>query len=57
MDNYIKHPFENVITVENIITAFYMELSKDFYYPGESHDFWELVYIDKGEMICTVNDN
>ena len=57
MDNYIKYPFENVITVENIITAFYMELSKDFYYPGESHDFWELVYIDKGEMICTVNDN
>ncbi len=57
MNNYIKHTFENVITVENIITAFYMELSKDFYYSGESHDFWELVYIDKGEMICTVNDN
>ena len=32
-----------------------MELSKDFHYEGESHDFWEMVYIDKGEMICTAD--
>ena len=32
-----------------------MELSKDFYYEGESHDFWEMVYIDKGEMLCTAD--
>ena len=33
-----------------------MELSKDFYYDGEKHDFWEMVYIDKGEMICTADE-
>ena len=33
-----------------------MELSKNFYYEGEKHDFWEMVYIDKGEMICTADD-
>lgn len=54
---FLKHSFETVISVEKIVTAFYMELSKDFYYPGESHDFWELVYIDRGEMVCTAKEN
>lgn len=53
--NFIKHNFPLTFRVENLITIFYMELSKDFYYEGESHDFWEMVYIDKGEMICTVD--
>lgn len=56
-ENFKKVSFETVISVKKIITAFYMELSKDFYYPGESHDFWELVYIDRGEMVCTAKDN
>jgi AraC-like DNA-binding protein len=34
-----------------------MELNKNFCYGGESHDFWEMVYIDKGEMICTADKN
>ena len=34
-----------------------MELSKNFCYDGERHDFWEIVYIDKGEMICTADKN
>jgi quercetin dioxygenase-like cupin family protein len=34
-----------------------MELSKNFCYEGERHDFWEMVYIDKGEMICTADKN
>ncbi len=54
---FLKHSFETVVSVEKIVTAFYMELSKDFYYPGESHDFWELVYIDRGEMVCTAKEN
>lgn len=33
-----------------------MELSKNFYYEGEKHDFWEMVYIDKGEMFCIADE-
>ena len=54
-DNFIRHGFPSVFRIEKIITIFYMEFSKDFYYDGESHDFWEMVYIDKGEMLCTAN--
>lgn len=32
-------------------------MSKDFHYDGESHDFWEMVYIDKGQMVCTADKN
>ena len=54
-DNFIRLGFEKVFNVEKIITVFYMELSKDFRHDGERHDFWEMVYIDKGEMICTAD--
>ncbi len=53
--DFIKLGFDKIFNVEKIITIFYMELSKDFHYEGESHDFWEMVYIDKGEMVCTAD--
>ena len=55
-DNFTRISFDKIFNVEKIITIFYMELSKNFYYEGEKHDFWEMVYIDKGEMICTADD-
>lgn len=54
-DNFTRWRFEKIFNVEKIITIFYMELPKSFRYDGESHDFWEMVYIDKGEMICTAD--
>ena len=56
-DNFTRVSFERVFHVEKIITIFYMEFSKNFSYEGESHDFWEMVYIDKGEMVCTADKN
>ena len=55
MDKFIRHGLPGVIHIRKIITIFYMELSKDFHYGGESHNFWEMVYIDKGEMLCTAD--
>lgn len=56
-DNFTLLGFEKVFNIDKIITLFYMELPKNFYYDGEKHDFWEMVYIDKGEMICTAGSN
>lgn len=55
MDDFVRHGLPGVIHIRKIITIFYMELSKDFHYDGEQHNFWEMVYIDKGEMICTAD--
>jgi len=53
---YQIKPVKHVIRVQSIVTIHYFELSKNFYYPGESHDFWEMVYVDKGEVIITADD-
>lgn len=55
MDKFIRQGLPSVIHIRKIITIFYMELSKDFRNPGEQHNFWEMVYIDKGEMLCTAD--
>ena len=56
-DKFTGIGFERIFNIEKIITLFYMELSKNFHYGGEQHDFWEMVYIDKGEMLCTADKN
>ena len=56
-DKFIGLGFERIFNIDRIITIFYMELSKNFHYDGEKHDFWEMVYIDKGEMLCTADTN
>lgn len=52
-DNFIRYGFEKVLNVEKLITVFYIEFSKNFIYDGEQHDFWEMVYVDRGEVLCT----
>ena len=52
-NKFTRIPLESKFSVNGVYTLFYMEMSKDLSYGGESHDFWEMVYIDKGEMICT----
>lgn len=41
------------IEIIKIATCFYMEYDKDFCFPGEVHDFWELVYCDHGRLQIT----
>lgn len=44
------HPPQMLIEIEQILTLYYFEFSKEYSYTGEKHDFWELVYVDKGEL-------
>jgi AraC-like DNA-binding protein/quercetin dioxygenase-like cupin family protein len=47
---YIKTQIKNVINVTKIVTIHYYEFDKNFTFDGEKHDFWEMVYIDKGKV-------
>lgn len=53
---YIPYTVQNLLTVTKIVTIHYLEPEKDFVSDGESHDFWELVYADKGNVICTAGN-
>lgn len=48
---YVKTPLKREITIDSIITIHYFEYMKDFVFHGESHDFWEFLYVDKGSVI------
>ncbi len=39
-----------MITVDEIVSVHYFEYSSNYYFEGERHDFWELLYVDKGEL-------
>jgi len=53
--NYIKHKIANLISINKIVTIHYYELDKNFSFDGESHNFWEMVYVDSG--IVEINAN
>lgn len=37
--------------IHDIYSVHYFEYMSDFYFKGESHDFWEFCYVDKGEIV------
>lgn len=43
----------HVFNVESIGNVSYYRLSKDYCFPGETHNTWELLYIDRGSLIVT----
>ncbi len=53
---YYKHKLENLLVVSKIITIHYFEFDKNYVSHVESHDFWELVYADRGDLICSSGD-
>lgn len=44
-------------TVERFCTAFRYQWDDGFFYSGESHDFWEIVYVEAGEVQVTEDAN
>lgn len=50
---YHPTPLETVVSVDQLYTIHYFEYYRDYIFDGEQHDFWELLYIDKGEIAAT----
>ena len=53
---YYRHKIDNLLVVSKIITVHYFEFDKHFASEGEAHDFWEMVYVESGEFLCTAGD-
>ena len=52
MKKYYRYKIENLLVIKKIVTIHYFEFDKNYRFEGESHDFWELLYVDKGNLIC-----
>lgn len=48
---YIETKLKREIVIDSIITIHYFEYMRDFVFRGESHAFWEFMYVDKGSVI------
>ena len=53
---YIKTRLKKDISIDSIITIHYFEYVKDFVFSGESHDFWEFLYVDNGVVNVQADD-
>lgn len=47
---YVPTHLRQDITVDYLVTVHYFEYAKNYVFEGEKHDFWELLYVDKGEV-------
>lgn len=52
---YVGTHLDCDIRIDEVFTVHYFEYTKNFHYLGESHDFWECVYVDRGEIIATAD--
>ena len=51
--SYVKTRPKTVIGISRIVTIHYFEFGPNFVFCGERHDFWEMVYVDKGAVrVC-----
>ena len=55
-ETYIKTRIQNVINISKIVTIHYYEFDRNFAFAGERHDFWEMVYVDRGTVEVQQDD-
>ena len=42
-----------LLSVSKIVTIHYQRLTKNYTFPEEWHDFWEMIYCDKNSIYVT----
>ena len=52
MKKYFSYHVKKEVTVQNLVTIETLDISQDFSYPAESHEFYEIAYIDSGAIVC-----
>lgn len=53
---YIPVTLHREITIEQLYTIHYFEYTSSFIFSGESHPFWEFLYVDKGEVLIHADE-
>ncbi len=48
--DYQPLPLQRLLDVEAIVSVHYFQFARGYVFAGEQHDFWELVYLDRGAV-------
>lgn len=54
--SYCGVTLDDSIHIDELFTIHYFEYTANFFFPGESHDFWEFIYVDKGSVKICMDD-
>ena len=54
--DYTSICLPQIFSIDRIYSIHYFEYMSNFHFTGESHDFWEFLYVDKGEVLVTSQD-
>ena len=49
-ETYLQTHVSDIIHISQLYTIHYFEFGNGFAFDGESHDFWEIVYVDSGKV-------
>lgn len=52
---FYMHKISNLLNVQKIVTIHYQSLEKNYVFPEEKHDFWEINYADKENVHVGIN--
>lgn len=55
--DHIRMRIKSTIAIYNMITMYYFEFGKHYSFLGESHNFWEFLYVDKGDLEVWADDH
>lgn len=53
---YQSITLHKTIEINQLVTIHYFEYQNDFYFEGETHNFWEFLCVDKGEVNVTAGE-
>ncbi|MEG1292535.1 MAG: AraC family transcriptional regulator, partial [Lachnospiraceae bacterium] len=53
--SYTSVSLDEIFKINNLYTIHYFEYMSDFSFEGESHNFWEFCFVDKGEVGITTS--
>ena len=53
---FIPFPLEHPLEIRAIYTVHYFEYTGNYAFAGESHDFWDFFYVDKGNVRVTAGE-
>ena len=55
MNRFRKIVLRELFSISKIITIFSLDFPQNYIFPGESHDFWEFIFVSKGEIIIAAD--
>jgi len=52
---FIHKQVRSTFEIDEIFAYYYSARGNSYQFEGEEHQYWELTYVDNGELICTVD--